>query len=167
MLQLPFEIGQTYWKDAGSSRRVTTECPMCCGYKRVTVTIGTGETYEVECEECRLGYSDPRGVIEQWSSTPAAESFTIASIQEWREGVWQVKATDGETIDFDRLFATEEEALAAAVERKEALEERNMAQLRKKKHGKVSSWTIHYHLRQIADYEKKIAWHRSKIHDKT
>lgn len=163
MIDVPFEIGDTYWREAGNARRVTVECPMCCGQKYVTVTIGTGEQYTVECEACKLGYQGPQGVITEYDVTPQAEVFVIAKIKEWRNNQWLVADNSGRTAYFHTLYKTEAEALAASKKRAADLEDRNMASRRKKKYGKVSSWSILYHKRQIAEHERGIAWHRKKI----
>lgn len=167
MLKAPFEIGQVYWSPQRHSYKVTVSCPMCCGNKRVSVTIGTGETYDVECEECKAGYIGPRGFIEQWEQTPKAERFEIASIEEWRDGKWRVKSTTGDTASFDTLFTTEGDALAEAARCAAELIEHNMASQRKKKYGKVSSWSIQYHNKQIKEHERQAEWHRDKVRLKT
>jgi hypothetical protein len=139
---------------------------MCCGNKIVIVTIGTGEKYNVECEACRAGYLGARGFIEEYEQTPRADRFEIAKIIEWRDGKWRVESTTNQIEDFTNLYATEEEALAKATQNAEQLIEQNMANRRKKKYGKVSSWTIQYHLKQIKQFERDIKWHREKINQK-
>lgn len=163
MLKAPFEIGDTYWREAGDSKEITVECPMCSGHRYVTVTLGNGDTYTVDCEACELGYRGPQGFLTQCEVEPRAEQFTIDAVVEWRNGRWRVGNPSGRITDFDTLFKTEALALTASVKRAEKLEERNMASRRKKKYGKVSSWKIQYHKRQIAEFEKQIAWHQKKI----
>lgn len=166
MLDAPFKIGETYWRAASGNRQVTVECPMCCGQKYVTVTLGNGEQYTVDCEACGAGFEGPRGVVQQYDRTPLAEPFEIVKIKEWREDRWLVANPTNLTAYFDTLYATEAEALAASEKRAADLMDSNMASLRKKKYGKVSSWNIRYHKRQIKEYQKKIAWHQSKIYTK-
>ncbi len=163
MLDAPFKIGDIYWCEAGSSRQVTVECPMCCGQKYVTVIIGKGEKIDVECEACGLGYLGPQGFITEYDVTPKAELFKIASVESWSDDRWRVADPTGRIAYFDTLHATEIDALAASMLRAEDLEESNMANRRKKKYGKVSTWRIRYHQNQIKDFERKIAWHRAKI----
>lgn len=166
MLEAPFKIGDVYWRPGGPSRSERVECPMCCGKKYITAIIGTGEKFEMECEECMAGYLGPLGYIEQYVIEPAAEKFVIDSVYGWDDGKWRVKSHTGTIIDFASLYTTEEEALAADVKRAAAVEEHNMADRRKKKYGKVSSWTIQYHQKQIKDHERQIEWHRKKLHAK-
>ncbi|MCP4900904.1 MAG: hypothetical protein GY906_28385 [bacterium] len=163
ILNTPFKIDDLYWREAGSHRQVTVECPMCCGQRYVTVTIGTGEQYTVECEACGAGYLGPQGVITEYDVTPKAEKFIIAEVKEWRDKRWSVADAYGQTAYFDTLYKTEAEALAASEKRAAELVESNMANRRKKKYGKVSSWTVLYHKRQITDFERQIAWHQAKI----
>ena len=162
-MDAPFKLGDTYWRPSGHSDQVTIECPMCCGDKCVTVILGDGEKFNVDCEACGLGYAGPQGTITEYTRTPHAEPFVIHKIVSWRDGKWTVESTDGCTLDFDLLYATEAGAVAKAVERATALEDDNMARLRKKKYGRVSSWKIQYHQRQIADFQKQIAWHERHI----
>lgn len=162
----PFSIGDVYWLEAGPSEKKTVECPMCSGNKYVTVTLGNGEKYELECEACRLGYIGSQGVITEYDVTPRAEQFKIEKVAEWRDGKWRVEGPTGLIVYFDSLYATEAEALAASEKHASDREDENMANRRKKKYRRVSSWTILYHQRQIADCEKQIAWHRAHIHAK-
>ena len=163
LIDAPFKIGEVYWREAGSHRQVTVECPMCSGQKYVTVTLGNGEQYTVECECCGLGYRGPQGVITEYDVTPEAESFKIASVESWQDGKWRVADPTGRTAYFDTLYRTEAEALAASEKRAVDLEDSNMESRRQKKYGKVSSWKIQYHKKQIADFERQIAWHAAKI----
>jgi hypothetical protein len=166
MLTAPFEIGDVYWIPAGPSRSERVTCPMCLGDKFITAIIGSGEKYELECECCMLGYQGPQGTVSQYVRTPEAEEYKIASIEEWRDNQWYLKSTAGRYSNFDMLYKTEEEALAADVKREADLEESNMKNLRKKKYGRVSSWSIQYHKTQIKEFERKIAWHEAKLHAK-
>ena len=163
MLDAPFKIGDVYWREAGTSAQKTIECPMCSGNKYVTVILGNGEKYDVECEACGLGYRGPQGTITEYGVTPRAEPFKIEKVVGWRNDRWSVGDTIGYTTYFDNLYATEAEALAASKKRAVNLEDSNMASRRKKKYGNVSSWSIQYHKRQIIDFEKQIAWHQRKI----
>lgn len=163
MLDAPFKIGDVYWREAGGSAAITIDCPMCSGNKYVTVILGNDERYNVECEACGMGYRGPQGTITEYDVTPRAEQFVIDVVVSWRDDQWSVGDPTGRTAYFHTLYATEAEALTASVKRAEKLEESNMKGRRKKKYGKVSSWKIQYHQRQIAEFEKQIAWHRKKI----
>lgn len=166
MLKAPFEIGDVYWRPAGIAQQERVECPMCCGNKYITATIGTGETYELECDTCMAGYLGAQGYINQYVPAPKAEKFVIDKLHQWCEDGWRVADPSGRIADFTALYATEEAALAVDAQWAVDLEERNMASLRRKKYGRVSSWSIQYHRKQIKEYERKIAWHQQKLHEK-
>ena len=162
-LKMPFEIGQVFWQSGGPSVTVKVECPMCCGKKKITAILGTGEQYKLDCDTCNRGYAGSQGYIEQYTREPHADKFVILKAIEWSRGDWRVESTKGTTAYFSVLYDTEKEALDAATKWKEKLDEDNMASLRKKKYGRVSSWSIQYHQGEIRRNEKSIEWHRDKI----
>lgn len=169
-LTLPFSIGDTLWSPAHTPRQVTIQCPVCAGSRHITVIIGNGEIYETPCEGCGIGFNGPRGVIEEYDFTPSVTPFTIDALESMEpargeeSARWRLRANDGSSAYLHDLYPSEEAAHAVATANALAQFERNMATRQRKKASatKQSGWTIRYHLEQIKDLERQIAWHQSR-----
>jgi hypothetical protein len=164
---VPFTIGQVLWMPTHLPEKVTVPCPVCAGQLAVTVILGSGEHVGVLCEACGKGFTGPLGTIEELVYEPKAVRFEIARVWSMHEGRWWVESATGGYADFADLRATEAEALAESERRCAAQLESNM-QMRQRHRGntKQHTWSIQYHRKQIADLERQIAWHRSKVEAK-
>lgn len=163
-LETPFSIGQQMWMAVGDSEQVTKPCPVCNGEKAVTIILGTGEHVSVLCDACGLGFDGPRGFIQEWEHHPRAKSFVIASVKSFRDGQYEVLSEDGSWADFASLYQAETEALDAAVVRAAAQHERNMVSYQHtRRKAQHLTWTVQYHRGCIADLQKQIDWHSSRV----
>lgn len=163
-VEAPFEIGQTFWIASHIPRQGTIPCPICLGRRVVVVLIGEDERVDVDCEACGVGYEGPKGTITEWTWTPGAEPFVIKDIVSMSGASWRVRSAGNVQADFDTLYQTEADALAASAVRCDANHEGNMMRRRHRKQGvSKATWAIQYHRKCIADAERQIAWHRSKL----
>lgn len=162
-IDLPFAIGDTYWRASGNARQVEMPCPVCAGKCRITAILGDGEHVSVPCDGCGLGYEGPRGYVAEWEQEPKAVRFVIESIHSMHNNEWQLLSEAGEHSGFLELFATEAEALAKATENAAAIHERVMASHCAKRKPEKVGWTVRYHRRKIAELKKSLAWHEEKV----
>lgn len=51
-----FSIGQTVWTAGWERKNRRWPCPDCMGIKKWKVETPAGQTYEVDCQRCLLGY---------------------------------------------------------------------------------------------------------------
>lgn len=162
-IQLPFAIGDTYWRAAGESRQEEIVCPVCAGKRRITVILGDGEHVSVPCDSCGMGYEGPRGFVRQWTLEPKAVRFVIASIESMHNNEWRLRSEAGEYCAFSELLLSESAALAKAKEVSAANRERIMASRCSKRKPDRVGWTVRYHRQQIAELKKRLEWHEEKV----
>lgn len=166
VLSMPFQIGQSWWLPKQSAERLLVACPVCAGNRVFTVVLGTGEQLSLPCDSCGIGYEGPRGVVTEWDWTPGAEPFVIARVDSMHNDRWWLESETGARAEFTDLCATEAEALNVSRQKCEAQHEHNMqSRQRKRKGTKKAAWTVRYHREQIADLQRQIAWHQSRIGD--
>ena len=162
-LELPFQIGQTLWMARTYPEKVTVPCPVCQGTMAVVVLCGD-ERFAVPCEGCGLGFNGPQGTITEYDHSPAAVAFTIAEVTSMHQGRWSLCSSTGDHAQFDDLYATEAEAMAASVVTCAENHERNMQTRQyRRKNAKQATWSVRYHRDQIKELERQIAWHQSRL----
>lgn len=166
-LEMPFAIGQVMWLPSNGAEKVRVPCPVCAGQCAVVIVLGTGEQVGVECDACGLGFEGPRGYIEEYQWTPAAVRFVIAKVERFDGERWSLRSETGAWAEWDALLPTEAEALERSRVLCAAQEESNMQSRQRKRAGvKGRSWSLQYHRNCIADLERQIQWHQSKIQAK-
>lgn len=160
----PFARGEKRWRVCSVSERVRIPCPVCNGLKQVTIILGDATMETVQCDACGLGFEGPRGYVEEWTQEPRVEPLVITDIVSWRDNEWRVRCSDGNEYDLGRLYVSELQAMEQAQAQAEALRENNYgARARRRKGVSKLTWSLYYHKQQIAECERKIAWHRAKI----
>lgn len=160
----PFQIGDVKWLPVHQPTQVTLPCPVCAGARAVTVVLGDGERVGVLCEACGKGFDGPRGIIQEWEYAPAAARFEIARVRSMHDDRWSVESTTGGYADFNELVDTESEALAISTRKCAEQFESNMrSRQRKRKDVANATWSIRYHREQIADLQRQIRWHESRL----
>lgn len=168
MIETPFQIGDTLYAPRTQAEKKTIPCPVCNGSGIVVVLYGGEERLSLECEACRIGYQNSYGTIDEWDLTPAVTKFVIASVQSMHDGEYTLKSEDGSTYAFHLLHATQASALEASEKACAERHEQNMrSHMSSMSRVKRVSWTAQYHKKCIADHEKQIAWHVSKINEKS
>lgn len=163
-IEAPFVIGQRWWAPRVHPVQVVVPCPVCFGQLAITVVLGNGEELGVPCEACGKGFSGPLGTITEWDHAPAVSEFVIAGVKSMHADRWWLVSTTGAEVLFDDLRATEAEAMAESEKRCAENHERNMrSHQHSRRATKDAGWSVQYHRRQIADLERRIAWHQSKL----
>lgn len=166
-IECPIDIGGTYWVAASTPHQVSVPCPVCAGQRWFTVILGSGETLQVECDGCGHGYDGPRGFIQQYQHEPAVKQVVVdrvASMPGSGREEWSFYTLGKGYYDQRELFTTEADAMAHATVKAAAQHELNMESYqRKKKKTQRAGWSVRYHREQIADMQRRIAWHESKI----
>jgi hypothetical protein len=167
----PFKIGEVYWRPHSTPTPIDVPCPACFGSCWLTVILGNGESVRVRCDGCDKRADDWRqtGTVREYDHTPRAVRFEIAGIESMHGDEWRLRSTDGDSEYFHRLRATEAEALAEATERARQLEADRMRghRARRTRATEKVSWHVRYHRKEIADCERRIAWHRTQIEEQS
>lgn len=164
MIDVPFSIGDVLWAAGHTPHQIEVPCPICYGQLAIVIILGNGDRVGVNCDGCGHGYDGPRGAVGEWVYDPRAIEFEIEAVDAMHMGRWSVRSTTGATSYYEELFKTEAEALAKARENAERQLETNMASRCRVRGGaKKAGWTARYHLGQIQDLERQLAWHRSKV----
>lgn len=151
-IELPFEIGTTFWLADAGPRAVMVPCPVCAGKREVTLILGDGEHVRVPCEACGWGYDGPRGVIQEYDHTPTAKPFTVARlVSMYWDGDYIIADELDNTTNFSYCYATEAEALAEAERRAEKAREEqyDRRQRQRRADGSRYAWSVRYHRERI------------------
>jgi len=166
MSKPPFEFGQTvYIASANAYTRIEVPCPICFGKRIVRLELGNGEMQPFECEMCGKGFEGPRGVTHGYKATSDVSSGEISGIEvhddSWRISVGHetCRLEDGNV--FDNPEAAEARRIILHQEAERQAERNFESQFKSK--AKDGSWTVGYHRREIADLERKLAWHRARL----
>lgn len=102
-MDTPFIIGAQYWLPVLNPQQVEVICSVCYGNKTVMVTLGNGEHVAVECDACGIGYSGPRGYINEYSYTAEVKPFTIEKVISMHGGAWYLASGEGATAEWSTL----------------------------------------------------------------
>ena len=167
-IEVPFEIGRTYYLPNHQPEKIQVPCPVCYGKKRVEIILGNDERVSVECDGCGLGFDGPRGFVHDYSYSPQVTPFTIAAVASMHGDDWYVISTDGKQANWKCLKESESEALQECVERAREMVDENMRRsaTSNKRKLKSKTWSVRYHEGIIKDIERKIAWHRQKVSER-
>jgi hypothetical protein len=128
----------------------------------VLLTLGNGEQQPVTCEFC-AGFQEPKGVVYKYQSRSGVREHTITGVAQDYER-WRYYAG---TLSLNELDLTDDPLLAermrvALHEQAEQQAQRNF-ESQFKTARKKTTWTAGYHRAQVADLERKLAWHRAKL----
>lgn len=158
-----FAIGDRVWLACCSNASVQRPCPICFGTKRVTLILGDGSECRLECDYCAKGYGYPRGFVEEWEAAVRATSHVIDTVDVTSTAdATKVEYMAGSSILYaDRTFASEAEALAAAVTIAAQAQAENEKRADYGKHDakKSLSWNAGYHLREAKEARRRIEYH--------
>ena len=136
-----------------------------CGGKGYVTIIYEGETFTIDCEDCKQGYLGSNGCRMASVYTPEVVEGTVCGVErgsfepydfEYRMAIdgatrWVMKEQD--------VFSTKEEALVRAQILKEEFDaEQDKKLAGKSKPDKSWAWHVRYHQQQIRDAEKTIAY---------
>lgn len=136
-----------------------------CGGKGYVTILYEGETFTIDCEDCKHGYLGSNGCRGAYVYTPDVVEGIICGVEidsfephdfEYRMSIneatkWIMKERD--------VFLAKEEALVRARVLKEELDAEQAKKLAgKSKPDKSWVWHVRYYQQQIRDAEKTIAY---------
>lgn len=164
-----YALGDTVYRGSYEREEHYITCPDCGGTRRILVTLHDGTTITVECGGCYPGGCEPStGRIKQVTMNCRAKAHTVTGVNLRGDSVqYQLDADAAgnySLADEHELYATREEALAAADLNRTAQEaEQNKRLMAKTKDAKSWAWNATYHRRQIKTLERELASHREKV----
>ena len=165
-----FKVGDYVWTCYAGSIQQTRPCRACAGTKAVTLILGSGEHVRLDCEACSRGYEAPTGTEQEYAYGVTASSYRVTGVEvvqtEKGEEVKYRSGSDGcyTSLNHERCFATEAEALASGVSlvaEAEAEAEKRIAWKVQDK-NKSYAWNASYHLRRAKDAAKDLDYHTRK-----
>jgi hypothetical protein len=154
-----FKIGDRVWLATYGTVDARVTCPICFGTLAVTLVLGNGEEVRLPCGYCGHGFDGPRGYVVEHRAEALAESVTIDSVTVSATGIEY--GAPCRTLRDERTFATEAEALAAAVavaaEEERAREAR--ANYAKASDKRSYAWNAGYHRRAAEHLRERATYH--------
>jgi len=168
MIQRVLNVSDKIWLAQVCQERVKQTCPICFGKLAVTLILGDDSQVAVECDYCGKGFEGPRGYVTTHESKSDPVQIEITG-REMRQGgieeVWTYQFGECYIAKSDQLFETQAEAVvkctALAAEHEEDKAAR--AEHRKQYGHKSFTWAAGYHLREIENHERQLAWHRKRV----
>lgn len=161
------KVGDMVWVARCGSRLVKQTCPICYGDKEVTLILGNKEKIVIECDYCGKGYGFPRGFVEEYEYTEAAERVAVSAIR-------MTSTIDGECIEYtlsgyfstsiDDIFDTEEEAIERCkiISKRETDEQNKRIDYIKKNARKTFAWNAGYWMSAAKRARKDAEQYESK-----
>jgi lipoate synthase len=160
-----FNIGDRVWIPRYRQVYTEVQCPVCFGKKLVTVILGNGDEVILPCSNCEHGIgTDPSGTVMEYIVEQRAEPVTITGkeVHEDSDGKKVIYHSSGGYIYYsDKIFETQEEALAESVRLGEAdkKDHEEKAEHIKKDKLKSFAWNAGYHLREAKKNRKDAEYH--------
>jgi hypothetical protein len=168
-LPIPFALGEPIWWIGSGHREEWITCPECAGTKVITMLLGNGESYELDCEGCRLPYEPSIGHVVRHIYEHAPEAFTPNRVdisgEEIRYSAAPPSATCWSSAYAKDLFISREECQARCdvlnAEKTKAGMDALVAQL--KGNRRKLAWSVHYWRGQIHGLEKQLSMVRARL----
>ena len=159
------ELGQKVYVVGGSvNRGKTVPCNVCFGKLRVVVILGNGTKVSVSCEACNRGFEGPSGTHQEYGPGTFIREVVVNSIKLTENG----KKPDIKIYSDEHLFYSKEAAKDFERELKKDLAIRSEKWTEdsfKRETGKTT-WSAHYHLKEVERHQRKIDWHQTKVREK-
>lgn len=163
-MEIKYNIGdKVYHAVFNAHKAVYVECPHCGGTGRIRCIFHDETIISIDCGNCSRGYESPTGKVLVYNNIADTEELIITGV-EIREVGQATYRAHHRLMDEDRLFTTEEEALAKANEMHEAyVKEQKENIFKKEKPTKSWAWNASYHRNLIKRAEKDIEYHTAKL----
>lgn len=163
-----FQIGDKVWYASVEHQEKWVPCTDCLGHKYLRVTFGDGTEVSIDCALCALGFEPPRGVIKLYSYDALVREIIIGGmeIQKGKSIEYKFDCYSGGCYraDEDRVFATKEEADAAAKILATKMTQDEIDRInRKEKETRTWAWNASYHRRCIKDAKRDVEYHTAKL----
>lgn len=162
-IEVPFALGVTIWRAKYGFRETWVTCPECCGTKAVTLILGNGENYSIDCACCQSGYGPPLGVVKETVYECDPRRFTPTKIDKWGDewvysdghnNVYVKDLFDAEDPCRRRCDEMNREHEAELVRRNEAIHESKKRDL---------AWSVHYWGRTVKRLERELEGARARL----
>lgn len=125
VIETKYSIGDVVWHASTSTERKQRPCPDCNGTRKWKAISPAGNEYDFTCPRCTARYqSNDVLSLDYSASVPIVSKLTIGSVRhdshkfvggsETQYMCVETGVGSGSIYDEDRLFPSEEEALAAA-----------------------------------------------------
>lgn len=121
--QPKFNIGETVFVASLKNLSTYIECPNCLGSAEWSVTCPNGDEFKTGCKTCNKGWNNSDGRVAVYTIEPRGERMTVGSIrinsQDEDPVSYMMDETgvgSGTVYYARKVFAMEEEAIAAAVD---------------------------------------------------
>lgn len=163
-----FAVGEEIWiGDFYALAPTFVTCPDCGGTGRLRVIFHDETHVSIECRNCSIGYDPPSGRITVYQQDVKAQRAKICGFENAHGKTrWHVDGTDCgyRIIEDENAFRTELEAIAWAKDREGKYEEEQRAKIfKKEKDTRTWAWNASYHRKEIKEFERRIAYHKSKL----
>lgn len=165
MSDQPFQIGEQVWYVYTSAySRVSVPCPICFGKLSVKLILGDGSRQLIACDYCGKGFDGPCGIVWGYKAESRVCDGTVTGVS-IEDGDWKISLGRSDNRTASHIYRTKAEAeavsaveLAEAVEQRKAMDESNFLNGAKK-----HTWSVGYARSEIADAERRIAYHRGRL----
>ena len=161
---MKYEIGQEVWWARFETSESSVECPDCAGKRHIRCIMGDGTEVTIDCQNCQVGYEEfSRGRVKTYDRTPRAEKTVITGMDVTSTKT-EYRVPTSYIVPEDRLFETEESALAAAQVLASNASREELDRIgHKEKDGKSWAWNATYHRGCIKRAQKDIEYHTKKL----
>ena len=168
-IPIPFAIGESLWHAGYGSVERWQPCPDCAGSRVLTVTRGNGESFEVDCASCSIGFEGPRGVVCRTESARSPHLVTLGSVSVDGSGIryFEGDYPAGTVLNPDDLFRDKHECQKRCDELNpdaNAEEERRIIHNLTHNREKMA-WSVHYWGRKIKDLERDLEVARKRLRE--
>lgn len=160
-----FNIGEKVWiADYQEHKQLWMQCPDCAGNKYHTITLGCGDVYTIDCQNCALGFEPPSGRVSYWSSNASALRGEIVGLEK-TGGEYEYKVEARGTVFYCKeVFSEEADAVKYAEEKLAArIQEQKDRIFKKEKDTRSWAWNATYHKKCIKRAEKDLEYHTQKL----
>ena len=161
-------IGDRVWYARVRHEPVERQCPVCFGNLEVTVIMGNGEHVVTPCDCCGVGWNGPSGIVSEYDYIVEARQITIAEVRTVAKSdgaTHEYLGSDGRFLDLENMHDTEAAAAAHADDMAKEMIERqqNQRAYRSASARKRMTWSIDYHRKRAADYQRQADYHRDRV----
>lgn len=160
-----FEIGQTVWHARTKNVERWATCPDCCGDRYITIIMGDGKQYSIDCENCkRGGYEEYSvGSVKYYDHVTDVKKSTIVRVEKKSEG-YEYGLDDFYCVDDNTIFENKEDAEKRVIELIAQRDDESYAKSQQKHdHRKTWAWNASYHRRCLKRAQTDIEYHIKKL----
>jgi hypothetical protein len=138
-------------------------CPVCYGKRSVKIIFGNGEEHDTICGYCSHGIESATGVATTWEPFAEVRSGEITGVAVLN-GIITYQIGHSNFAESD-VYSTREAADLVCVETFEKCKKQSEVWFRDSfiQCKKNQTWSAGYHKSSIADAQRRIEWHKSRL----